>query len=290
MAKVSVIIPSRNELFLPQTVADIFSKATGDVDVVVILDGYWPDPPIKDNPNLTIIHKTEALGMRPGINSAASLARGKYLMKLDAHCMVAQGFDETLKSECDDDWVVIPRRLSLDAENWTIKDTGKAPVDYHFLSYPYMHPNEPGLHGCVWTERAKQRKDILCDDEMSSQGSCWWMSRKHFDWLGGLSCEGYGNFVQEFQEIGLKTWLGGGQVKICKKTWYAHLHKGRVYGRGYYISQPKMDAGIKWAMDYWLFNRWTSRIHDLEWLIDKFSPVPTWNPDWRNIIYGTKTA
>jgi glycosyltransferase involved in cell wall biosynthesis len=289
MAKVSVIIPSRNERFLSQTIADIFSKAQGDIEIIAVLDGYWPDPPMLDRPNLIVIHRSEAQGMRSGINSAAAIANGDYLMKCDAHCMFAEGWDETLKAECDVDWVVIPRRLSLDAEAWAIKDTGKAPVDYHYLCYPYMHPNEPGIHGCVWNERARERKDILLDDEMSSQGSCWFMSKRHFgSFLGGLSCEGYGTFVQEFQEIGLKTWLGGGQVKVNKKTWYAHLHKGKEYGRGYFISKGGMERGIRWSLDYWVNDRWAERQHDLAWLVDKFWPIPTWPADWRDQLARTR--
>jgi glycosyltransferase involved in cell wall biosynthesis len=284
MSKVSVLIPSNKERFLSKTVDDIFNKAVGEFEVIVYLDGYWPDPPLKERPELIILHGDQVVGMRPGINAAAAAATGKYLCKCDAHVMFAEGFDEVLKKDCADDWVVIPRRVSLDAEEWKIDVTGKAPVDYHFLSYPWHKPLETGMHGTVWNERAKARKDILIDDEMSSQGSCWFMTKYHFDnFLGGLPNEGYGNFVQEFQQIGNKTWLGGGQVKINKKTWYAHLHKGKRYGRGYYISQPKMIEGAKWSADFWMNNRWENRIHDIEWLIDKFWPVPTWSENWKEL-------
>ena len=73
--------------------------------------------------------------MRNAINSAAAIAKGKYLLKTDAHCMFGEGFDEILKAECDDDWVVIPRRKRLDAENWAIQDVGKPDVDYEYLSF-----------------------------------------------------------------------------------------------------------------------------------------------------------
>ena len=118
MAKLSVIIPSRNELFLPQTVNDLLTKASGDVEVIAVLDGYWPDPPLPDNPNLILIHRGYPRGMRNAINSAASIASGKYLMKVDGHCMFAEGFDEVLKADMEDNWVVISRRYSLDAEKW----------------------------------------------------------------------------------------------------------------------------------------------------------------------------
>ena len=64
MAEFSVIIPARNEEFLALTIDDILSNIEGDTEIIVVLDGYWPDPPLKDNPRVTIIHHTEAVGQR----------------------------------------------------------------------------------------------------------------------------------------------------------------------------------------------------------------------------------
>jgi len=262
----------------------VLAKSTGDIEVIVVLDGYWPDPPLQEDPRLRIIHKGESQGMRAAINSAAAIATGEYICKCDAHCMFAEGFDEILPRDCEDNWVCIPRRYSLDAEKWAILDNGKSPVDYHYLCWPWAKPDEVGLHGQVWNERARARKDILVDDEMSSQGSCWFMTKKHFDHhLKGLSEVGYGRFVQEFQEIGNKTWLGGGRVVINKKTWYAHLHKGRTYGRGYFISKGEMVRGTYYSADHWFYNKWPERKYDLAWLVDKFWPVPTWPADWKTL-------
>ena len=79
----------------------------------------------------------------------------------------------------------------------------------------------------------------------------------------------------------MKTWLGGGSVKVTKRTWYAHLHKGKRYGRGYYISRRSWNAGLAYSSDYWLKDRWPGRLHNFEWLIDRFWSVPTWPDDWR---------
>ncbi len=284
MSKVSAIIPSRNERFLPQTIDDLFAKASGDVEVIAVLDGYWPDPPLKDRKNLIVIHRGRHRGMRAAINAAASIAKGEFLLKCDAHCMFNEGYDEVLKADCADNWVVIPARYSLDAENWVIAQTGKSRVDYHYLCFPYPDKeHDAGMHGVVWRDRAHQRSgdpkyDI--DDEMSFQGSCWFMTKYHFDnFLHGMSEVGYGSFTQEPQEIGLKTWLGGGEIKVNKKTWYAHLHKGSRYGRGYSLSSREIVRGHLWASRYWMTNQWEDRVHDMEWLVDKFAPVPTWPED-----------
>jgi len=290
MAKVSVIIPARGERFLAQTIDDLFSKAAGEIEVIAVLDGYWPDPPLVDRQGLTIIHRGAARGMRQAINAAAQVARGEYLMKTDAHCMFAPGFDVALSANCDGDWMVIPSRYSLDAENWDILQTGKSRVDYHYLSCPITGLKERGdytMHGVQWNDRARQRRDkpeFDIDDEMSFQGSCWFMSAGHFrNFLGGMDETGYGTFSQEPQEVGNKTWLGGGRVTVNKKTWYAHLHKGKQYGRGYSIGKREIEHGHVYSAVYWMGNKWAKRAHDLEWLIDKFWPVPDWPTDWKAI-------
>src|SRR3989337_2484139 len=143
MAKLSVIIPSRNERFLPQTIDDIFKKATGAVEVIAVLDGDWPGGGdtrllLPDDKRLHIIHRGEPRGMRAAINAAAGIAKGQYLMKTDAHCMVAEGFDEVLKADCEDNWIVMPRRYSLDAELWERRP--KESIDYHYLDCPMTNP------------------------------------------------------------------------------------------------------------------------------------------------------
>lgn len=285
VAKVSVIIPSRSEQFLVKTVADVLEKAAGDIEVIPVLDGYW-ETDLPDDPRVVQLHHGEALGMRPSINHGARVATGEYLLKLDGHCMVAPGFDEVLKADYHErNWVLVPRRYALEPETWTIDETaghkGKYPIDAHYLSYPYERPDDPtcGMHGTPWDARSAARKDVLIDDEMSSQGSCWFMHREHWARLGELDIARYGNFIQEFQEIGNKTWLGGGAVKVTKNTWYAHLHKGSRYGRGYSMTGFNHEAGRDFCIDYWMNDRWPARVRPLRWLVDQFSPVPGWPAD-----------
>ena len=281
MAKTSIIIPSRTEKFLSQTVRDIFLHATGDVEVIAVLDGYWPDPPLEDRKNLTLIHRGQAKGMRSGINSAAAVAKGEWLMKCDAHCLFAEGFDEVMKADCADNWIMIPRRMSLNAETWTAH---KEPIDAMQYFYPYLHPDDLGLHGRPWMERSRERKEVLVDEDATFQGSVWFMSAEHFNKrIGGMSEVGYLSFMGEPQEIGFKTQLGpwDGKIMRNKKTYYAHLHKGKTYGRMYSMSQSERVKGNAYSFDFWWNDRWTERVHDLEWLIEKFWPIPGWEADWR---------
>lgn len=278
---VSIVIPARNEQFLQKTIDDLLTKAHGDVEVIAVLDGYWPNPPLTDDPRLKVIHFGESKGMRNAINAAVAVAQGEFIMKIDGHCMVDEGYDVKLQEECDEKTVVIPRRKRLDAENWCIQDVGKPDVDYEYLSYP-DNPADfggAGLNGRIWTERAKESAHIMIDDNMSFQGSCWFMRKTYFHFLELMDEHDYGPFWNEAQEIGLKAWLSGGRVVTNKKTWYAHLHKGKKYGRGYHLNSQWLTKGAEHTKRWMTQKNWHKQIHPLSSLIEHFWPVPTWTQE-----------
>ncbi len=289
----SVIISSREARYLQKTVDDLLSKSEGEIEVIVVLDGYWPDPQLADNPKVNIYHQGTVhnnVGMRGCINAGVEIARGEYIMKIDEHCIVEQGFDVKLAADCEDDWVVIPRRYRLDAEKWERIDDGRPPVDYMYLSYPFDLPEGDrfGLNGEIWGVRAQERKDVLIDDTMLWQGSCWFMKRKYWeDLVGPLDDKNYGSFAKEAQEIAFKVWLSGGRLVVNKKTWYAHWHRtDEEYGfsnKQYQAFRAGVEKGRLYCMDFWLNNKWDKRTHDFEWLIEKFWPVPSWPDNWKEV-------
>lgn len=250
-SRLSVVIPARNEPYLQKTIDDLFSKAKGEIEVIVNLDGYLP--PL--DPRVIYIHRSVARGMRNGINSAVALAKGKYIMKLDAHCMVDEGFDLKVVQNCAPQTVVIPRRYRLDPEKWEIIQDGRPPIDRMYLTKDF--------HGKDWQTG---NTEALVEETPSSQGSCWVMEKEYFEYLELLDEETYGTFFSEFQEIGFKAWLSGGRVLVDKNTWYAHWHKDR---RGYTLDEeekPKAESAVK---DF----SWHKQIHPVSWFWEKF-PMP----------------
>ncbi|HET7099049.1 MAG TPA: glycosyltransferase [Patescibacteria group bacterium] len=293
---VSVIIPSRVEEYLQKTVDDVLTKAKEDIEVIVVLDGYWPKVPLKDDSRVTVLHRGtvhNSYGMRTAINDGIALSKGKYIMKIDEHCMIDEGYDAKLVADCEDNWVVIPRRFRLDPDKWEIIEDGRPPIDYMFLDYPYKTKGDvtDGLHGNEWRQMHYDRKDVLIDDTMSWQGSCWFMKKSYWDsTIGPLDTDLYGTFTHESQEIGNKAWLSGGRLVVNKKTWYAHFHKGSK-GKGYGFSteqykifSKEKERGRQVCIDYWINNKWKDRKYDFEWLIQKFWPVPNWPENWKEQI------
>jgi glycosyltransferase involved in cell wall biosynthesis len=266
----SCIIPARNEPYLKQTIQDLLDKCTGEIEIIIILDGYWSKTSdIVTDKRVNYVHFEEPRGMRNGINIGVSLARGDYIMKCDAHCMFEKGFDEIILKDIKDNWVVVPRRYPLDVEKWEIekRTDDKYPIDYEYIDYH-------DLHGVQWIERRNKNKDIMIDETMTAQGSCWIMSKKHFENIEGLDEKAYGSFFLEFQEISFKTWLSGGAVMVNKNTWYAHWHK--IGGRGYNLNPGERELAVdfmsKWRSD----SAWSKQTVKFEDMIKRFPNIPTW--------------
>ena len=45
------------------------------------------------------------------------------------------------------------------------------------------------------------------------------------------------------------------------------------------MNDAKQVEGHNYGARYWMNNSWHKQIHDINWLIEKFMPVPTWPED-----------
>jgi hypothetical protein len=73
----SVLIPARNEKYLENTVRDILLNAEGEIEVLVALDGWVPDPPFDVKDNRAVFYRLEKpIGQRAAINFLAKQAKG----------------------------------------------------------------------------------------------------------------------------------------------------------------------------------------------------------------------
>ena len=287
--ELTVCIPNRNSPYTTNTIKDVLSKAGCEVEVIVNVDENWPLPLVNDE-RVHYIHPPAPIGLRKGVRNCVAMAKGKYILKVDDHCMFGENFGRILIDNHQDNWVQVPRRYALDADNWKIeeREDDKYPIDYMYIDFPLKgKDHDDGMHGVPWKARREERKDIEIDETPSMQGSCYFMTRDYFvNGLKFLQEEGYGQFAQEAQEIGFKTWLGGGAVKVNKKTWYAHLHKGNHYGRFYKFPGGTVEAS-NWSAEHWLNDREPNMIHKFAWFIDeKFPNMPSWPQDWKEQIRG----
>lgn len=281
----SIAIPSKNEVFLKRTILDCLEKAQGEIEIFPILDGYdLPDDQIIIDPRVHYIKLDPKpySQKRHGVNKAVSLAKGEYVMSLDAHCMLAPGFDLQLAKDHEHHWVQIPRRHRLDAENWSLQPQvdKRPPIDYEYIMWPLQF-NPVALHGFKWDSRTLERWDIAIDDTIQFQGSCWFMTKDWFLEMGFMQIEGYTGWGQEAEEISMTTWKNGGRVVTNKNTWYAHLHKGPKYGRMYHLSREENRRSYAYS-----YNKWVLENRDFfESLVEKFMPMPGWPKNWKELLW-----
>lgn len=279
----TIIIPSKTERFLDNTIQDVLDNATGEIKVIPVIDGYEPDKRIND-PRVSYLKlpATDYMKKRHGINQAVAETDSKYVMALDAHCLVAKGFDEQLIKDHQDNWVQIPRRHRLDAENWCLQDQvdDRPPIDYEYIMWPNKTRGD-GLHGFKWDARTKERWDIPIDDTLTFQGSCWFMTKDWYNKIGIMEVEGFTGWGQEAEEIGFKTRLHGGRVITNKNTYYAHLHKGPIYGRMYYMPRQQTRECNAYSYDYWVNKHKDLFIKTIE----QFWPLPNWPENWREQLW-----
>ncbi len=293
--KLSILIPAYHEPYLGKTIESVLEKAEEDIEIIPILDGWTPDYKLPDDKRIKPIYLSQNKGKRNALNIGLMNSSGKFIMELDAHCIVDQGFDKTLLSSIEDNWLVVPRRYSLDPQKW-IKDDSRGIIDYHYLSFPIQNSWGLGFYARQWDTltRDKTDKKFDIDDTMTIQASSWIANKNYFiKHIYPLDDTNYGPLAQDQQELVLKYWLKGGEVKVNKKTSYAHVAK-----RWYHYSQKvfsrlhKKDNvyinGNTWGTIHWLKNEEPNLSHKFEWLIEKFSPVPEWDQDWKekiNLIY-----
>jgi glycosyltransferase involved in cell wall biosynthesis len=299
MAKLSVIIPSYNCKYVNQTIQNIFENAVGDIEVICILDGYWPAPEIQDHKNLTIVHNGLNKGMRNSINQGAALSKGKYILKTDDHCAFSKGFDEAIQKDIDNDWLVIPGKYSLDPLTWKpVREV----EHYFYMAYPYDKESGIGLYAKKWWganginppnmgvqefyRKEHENAHILIDDLMIFPGACWMTSKDHFNRIDGLDENLFKTLYGEPAELSFKTFLSGGRVIVNKNCWYAHMYKGDDAGdkpnvRGYVLDVDAMRATEKVVTHYWMNDSWPKATKKMEWLIEKFWPIPGWSDNWK---------
>jgi glycosyltransferase involved in cell wall biosynthesis len=280
----SVVIPTFKDPFLQNTIDSVLNNSVGDIEVIPVFDGYKEE--IKKDDRVKPVYLEKNLGMRGAINAGLAVAKGEYLMKCDSHCAFGKGYDKILIGEPN--WLVIPRRYSMDEINWT-KDESRAFRDYHYYSFPKPAKWGMGIYSQEWTQRTIDRWMYSIDNTMSFQGSCWFANRDYFmshvGFLDGRR-ETYGGIAVEQAEVGLKYWLNGGAVKVNKKIWYAHLHKmPRHYAAGMFHKTYKngrhaIENNV-WAAKHWMNNEEPGMKHHIDWLIQKFWPIPDWPEDWK---------
>ena len=290
------MIPSRNEIFLQQTIKDALANMRGDTEIIVVLDGWECE--LEEHKSVRVIHHEQSIGQRAATNEAARLSSAHYLMKLDAHCAFDQGFDIKLMQDMQPDWTVVPIMRNLHAFDWVCP---KGHRRYQSPSGPCADCGEPTTMDIRWIGKTNPQSTSYCFDQephfqyfnafkkrprgkgnitesMSLQGSCFMVTAEKY-WELELCDESFGSWGSQGIEVAVKTWLSGGSVMCNQKTWYAHMFRtqGADFGFPYPQSGHQVAAAKKTAKELFFNDNWPKQVRPLSWLLDRFKPIPGWH-------------
>jgi len=266
--RVSVIIPGRNEVFFQPTVDSVLANARGDIEVIAIVDEEEADPPLhSDDPRVRIIRLEKAIGQRAAYNLGVKESTGEFVMKIDAHCMLADGFDVEMASTCPPDAVMLPEMRRLNPHKWVCK---RGSTHYMFFGLDmYCH------YWKDYRKRDEARGDIT--EVLTGQGSCWFTTREWNDHIGLLD-ERVGSWGNVGIEISLRTWLCGGRQLVNKRTWQAHYFRKDEGGFPYHMTGRDVARAHNYTRNQYFFkdDAFENQTRPFSWLIEKFAPIPGW--------------
>lgn len=161
MVDLSILIPARNEIFLARTIQDVLEHAHGSTDIIAVLDGEWADPFVEDNERVTLIYNSTPVGQREATNQAARISTAKYVMKIDAHTTLADGFDVQLLKDIQDGWTMSPTMRNLHAFDWVCPDGHRR---YQGPEGPCEECGKPTTMDVVWIAKRSPNSSSFCFD------------------------------------------------------------------------------------------------------------------------------
>lgn len=305
----SILIPSRNEEWLSETVTDLLKNIRGNTEIIAVIDGEMFPKELPKDPRFSIITHHKSRGQRAATNDAAHMARGTYLMKADAHTAWDEGFDvkmlQTFK-DLGDDITAVPVMKNLHVFDWKCHDCGwktyqgptpeKCPdcgksenIRKKVLWHAKERPNSTSycfdttLHFQYFNEYKsnptyQEQLKTGYTETMSLQGSCFMLHRDKY-WGMNICDENFGSWGAQGTEVACKTWLSGGRCIVNHATWYAHLFRtqGGDFGFPYKQDNHQVENARQLSRKLFLDNTWEHQKLPLSWLIDKFTPVPHWH-------------
>lgn len=228
---VSVIIPAFNEeKWLARTIQNIFGTASGEIEVIVVLNGCLH--PV--DPRAKIIRNQENEGERVAMNQAAEVATGTHLLRIDAHCDFSpKGWDQMMEE------VTGPRDMTQAV--LTAVDKSWNRLKGHRYERCRLLPNyeakweKPNLAPLGAVHRDPYG---YCIPNMSSTG-CGFMLRKEFYTLIGGADESYPKMGAIGEEFSVKTWMFRGKVQTRTDVIIGHIFDTGSYDTGGVIEARK---------------------------------------------------
>ncbi len=238
---VSVMIPvgAVDEQYLERTVESVVKNAVGPIEILVE-------------------HDREKEGHRVLTNIMAARAKGKYLLRIDCHSAMTEGWDARMKESCGPTTLLTPVIDALDIETWAGRgrDMGLVVLTKTMQNtYPLFSHNV-------------ESREI--EEETMSILGCTYMIQKDYYWHHDGCEEALGVWGAGGLEWVLKVWLTGGRVML--RTDVVSYHLFRKGGKTPFdidikrLNKTFIELGTRWRSGLG-----KGQTRPLSWLSERFS-------------------
>ena len=216
----SVVVPARDEseFFLRNTVKYILMHTPAELlREIIILDDASSVPissffPYAKFPNVSIVRFEKRLGLIAVKIKGAQIASGMFLLFLDAHCRVTEGYAQLLlaraaRAEYKD--ILVPVVVDMDGERFELTNQGGSKMMFDWSFEFNWIPDD----------------EAASDDSVPiTAGGIFLISRRGF--LEGSYDKEMHEWGGENIEQSLRTWICGGKIYVER-----HVHIGHVFVR-----------------------------------------------------------
>jgi len=243
---ISVIIPAyhKERSYLNRTIENIFDTATGDVEVIVALNGY--DQEI--DTRAKVVQFAENMGERFAMNAAAKMAMGEFLFRIDAHCDFSpKGWDMMLAEVTGPKTITVAILTALDKKWNHIKG--------HWYGMCRLLPNMEAK----WIKPNRDHNAYKTVEPNMAFTGCGWLIPTAFYWELGGADESLPKMGAIGEEFAVKAWLAGGNVQSRTDVLVGH-----IFGTGGYDTMGVVEA------QKMLVEKYGSRYQEIR---DKFPDV-----------------
>lgn len=214
---ISVCIPIREHDFkyLSRTIDSVKKNAVGKIEVIVFADGFTiPENFRKD---VTILCNDYIVqGQRIAMNHMAKIAKGKYLFRLDGHCLMSPEWDARLKLSMGKEKVVTTIFGYID-EDMNI-------VEGRECTFVLLNETARSQFVRPWIKPENRNPE---EKQMGLSGCAWLIEKDYYNQIGGHD-EYLTHWGGIGSEIALKTWTSGGQAAIRTDVVCYHLFRTKT--------------------------------------------------------------
>jgi len=207
-SNVSIIITALDEPYLRQTVDTLLQRTPFElIDKILIIDDCSATPIDLAYPKVQIIRNSERQGLIKARDDAISACSSPYIVSLDAHVKISDGWLPPLLDKLSDGCsIVVPMTVGLDPLSWS--ETGR----------------KQGKTGWRWDLDFFWCRDDGTDETPAFAGHCFGLSKEWYHKVGGFDTK-MNQWGCENIEFSLRTWLCGGYISLARDSTVAHWFK-----------------------------------------------------------------